>query len=167
MHIPPYYKQKSWQRFIIGVVTGSLIAYMIFIYMHGKMYEKIYEENLDLQSKVSELKSRNDSLLQDKKALDEKSKQQPMIEHIDIFISNQEELRLDRLIVYQLDHMIKQEINHIIGKEIKAISESDQLLISTIENTAFTIDDFTYYFEIERMTISDTVKLILYAKIAN
>lgn len=166
MHIPPYYKRTSWQRFIIGVITGSLIAYTIFIYMHGKMYEKLYEENLDLQSKVSELKKHNDSLLQDKKALDEKSKQQPIVERIDISITNQEELRLDRLIVYQLDHMIKQEISHIIGKDIKTISESDQLLLSTIENTAFSVDDFTYYFEVERLTISDTVKLILYAKIS-
>src|SRR5690625_7599363 len=89
------------------------------------------------QSKVSELKNHNDSLLQDKKALDEKSKQQPIVERIDISITNQEELRLDRLIVYQLDHMIKQEISHIIGKDIKTISESDQLLLSAIENTAF------------------------------
>src|SRR5690625_7106085 len=49
------------------------------------------------QSKVSELKNHNDSLLQDKKALDEKSKQQPIVERIDISITNQEELRLDRL----------------------------------------------------------------------
>jgi len=166
MHIPPYYKLTSWQRFIIGVVTGGLIAYTIFIFMHGKMYEKLHEENLALQLKVSELKSHNDSLLQDKKALDEKSKQQSIVERIEISITNQEELRLDRLFVYQLDHMLKQEINHIIGKEIKTISESDQLLISTIENTAFSVDDFTYYFEVKRLTISDTVKLILHAKIS-
>jgi hypothetical protein len=166
MHIPPYYKLKSWQRFIIGVVTGSVIAYAIFIFMYGSMYEKLYEENLDLQSKVSELQSHNDSLLQDMKDSDEKSKQQFTVERIDVFIMNQTELRLDRLIVYQLDHMIKGEINHMIGKDIRVISESDQLLLSTIENKAFTIDDFTYYFEVKRLVISDTIKLVLYAKIS-
>lgn len=166
MHIPPYYKLTSWQRFIIGTVTGALIAYVIFIFMYGKMYEKLYEENLGLQSKVSELQSYNDSLLQDKKDLDEKNKQQSTVERIDIFIMNQTDLRLDRLIVYQLDHMIKQEINHIIGKDIQSISDNDQLLLSTIENKAFSVDDFTYFFEVRRLTISDTVKFVLYAKIS-
>lgn len=167
MHIPPYYKLTSWQRFIIGTVTGGLIAYVIFIFMYGTMYEKLYEENLELQSKVSELKSHNDSLLQDKKDLNEKTKQHPIVERIEISITNQTELRLDRLIIYQLDHMIKEEINHIIGKDIQTISDGDELLLSTIENKAFSIDDFTYYFEVERLTISDTVKLTLYAKISN
>ena len=98
MHIPPYYKLTSWQRFIIGIVTGGVISYAIFIFMYGSMYEKLYEENLELQSKLSELQSRNDSLLQDKEDLDEKTKQQSIVERIEISIMNQEELRLDRLL---------------------------------------------------------------------
>lgn len=166
MHIPPYYKLTSWQRFMIGIVTGCLISYAIFIFMYGSMYEKLYEENLELQSKLSELQSRNDSLLQDKEDLDEKTKQQSIVERIEISIMNQEELRLDRLIIHQLDYMIKEDINHVIGKDIQTISDSDQLLLSTIENKAFSIDDFTYFFEVRRLTISETVKLILYAKIS-
>lgn len=166
MHIPPYYKLPSWQRFIIGIVTGGVISYAIFIFMYGSMYEKLYEANLELQSKVSELQSHNDSLLQDKEDLDEKTKQQSLVERIEISIINQEELRLDRLIIHQLDHMIKEEINHVIGKDIQTISDSDLLLISTIENKEFSIDDFTYFFEVRRLIISDTVKLILYAKIS-
>lgn len=167
MHIPPYYKMKSWQHFIIGICTGALIAYSIFIFMYGTMYEKLYENNLELQSKVNELKNHNDSLLQDKKDSAEKGKEQLTVERIEIQIINQEELHLDRLIIHQLDTMIKQEINHIIGQDIRIVSESDRLLLSSIENKAFSIDDFTYFFEIRRLTISDTVKLIMYAKISD
>lgn len=167
MHIPPYYKKKSWQHFIIGICTGVLVAYSIFIFMHGSMYEQLYENNLELQSQVNELKSHNDSLLKDKKESVAKSKAKLTIDRIEILITNQEELKLDRLIIHQLDKMIKQEINHLIGQDIKIVSESDQLLLSTIENKSFSVDDFTYFFEVERLTISDTIKLVMYAKISD
>lgn len=167
MHIPPYYKRKSWQRFIIGMCTGTLISYTIIIFMYGTMYEELYENNLELQSMVDELTSQNNTLLEDKEESAEKEKAPLTINRIEVHITNQKELLLDRLIVHQLDKMIKQEINHLIGQDIEIVSDSDQLLLSSIENKAFKVDDFTYFFEVKRLTISDTIKLKLYAKISD
>lgn len=167
MHIPPYYKRKSWQHFIIGICTGALISYTIIIFMYGTMYEKLYESNLELQSMIDELKSQNNTLLEDKKEFAEKDKAPLIINRIEVHITNQKELHLDRLIVHQLDKMIKQEINHLIGQDIKIVSESDQLLLSSIENKSFKVDDFTYVFEVKRLTISETIKLMVYAKISD
>lgn len=167
MHIPPYYKKKSWQHFMIGACTGALIAYSIIMFMYGAMYENLHEKNMFLQTKVNELKNHNDSLLADKQESDEQNKALLTIDNIEVNIVNQKELRLDRLIVHQLNEMVKQELNHLIGQDIKIVSKSDQLLLSTIENKAFSIDDFTYFFEIKRLTISDTIKLTIYAKISD
>lgn len=167
MHIPPYLKNKSWQRFFLGIATGSVIAYALFIFMYGSMYERLFEKNLSLQSQVSELDSQNEALSEDKKAIDEENKERLTVERIEIFISNADKLHLDRLIIHQLDDMIKKEINHIIGNDIRTVAESGKLLQSTIQNKEFSIDDFTYNFEVETMTISNTVELTLIAKISS
>lgn len=167
MHIPTYHKRKGWQRFFLGVVAGSIVAYFIIMYMYGSMYEQLFEKNLTLASQVAELEDLYESLLQDQKDEDEENKKQSTVETIEIVISNAEELKFDRLIIHQFSEMIKQEIKHIVGQDISIISESDQLLISTIENKSFTVDDFTYYFEIEKLIISQTIKLHLIAKISN
>ncbi|MFD1038112.1 sporulation membrane protein YtrI [Virgibacillus byunsanensis] len=167
MHIPPYHKKPSWQRFLIGIVIGGIIAYCIVIFMYGAMYERLLEQNLDLQSQVTELKNQNEALLEDKEDLDEKAKEPLVINTVEVKITNEEQLRLDRLIIHQLEEMVKQEISHVIGQDINVIDKSDQLLISTIENKGFTVDDFTYYFDVSKLTISQTVKLTVEAKVSN
>ena len=131
------------------------------------MYERLFEKNLSLQSQVSELESQNNALSEDKKAIDEENKERLTVERIEIVIANADKLQLDRLIIHQLDDMIKKEINHIIGNDIRTVSESVKLLQSTIQNKEFSIDDFTYYFEVETMTISNTVEFTLIAKISS
>ncbi|MGM8366284.1 sporulation membrane protein YtrI [Virgibacillus sp. W0181] len=167
MHIPPYFKKKSWQHFFVGVLCGSVLSYFVFILMYGVMYEQLLAEKLELQSELSELESQNEALLEDNKDLDEKSKKSIDVETIDIHFANAKDLRLDRLITHQFESMIKEEIDHIIGQDTEVVSESDELLISTIENKAFSIDDFTYYFEVWRLSISKKVKITLKAKISN
>lgn len=167
MHIPPYFKLKSWQLIIIGTVSGGIIAYCVLLFMYGSMYEKLYGDKLDLQAEHAQLVSRYEALIQDKRELDEKSKQAITVDTIEVIITNQKELRLDRLITHQLEEMVKQEINHIIGQDVVIVSESDQLLLSSIENKGFSIDDFTYYFEIKKLTISRNIKITVETKIFN
>lgn len=167
MHIPPYHKRKSWQHFFVGVFAGAVIAYCIVLFMYGTMYEQLLANNLELQSQLTEIKSQNDALLQDKKDLNEKSKEPITVNKIEVIFTNAEQLRLDRLIIHQLEDMIKEEINHIIGQDINIVAESDKLLLSTIENKAFSIDDFTYYFEVLKLTISPDVKISVKAKVYN
>lgn len=167
MHFTPYHKKKSWQRFFFGLFSGALLAYCILIFMYGSMYEKLLKQNYELQSELTELKSQNEALLEDNESIDEERKKKLTVERIEITISNAEKLKIDQLSIPQLDEMIKQEIKHIIGKDINTVSDSDQLLQSTIENKVFSIDDFSYYFEVKKLVISQTVKLVLIAKLSN
>src|SRR5699024_6022084 len=103
MHFPPYHKQKSWQRFFAGCCIGAILSYAIFIYMYGSMYEKLFEENVHLESKVDELKDQNEALLQDKKDLNKEKSEKATVEEIEIDISNKEELEIDRLLIHELE----------------------------------------------------------------
>ena len=167
MHIPPYHKKKSWQLFLVGSVIGAIIAYFIIIYMYGEMYEKLLAENIELDAQVTKLKNHNDALLKDNKDLDEKSQEPLTVNAIELDIINGEELLLDRLLKRQLEELIKEEINHVIGQEVSVVGKSGQLLIATIENKEFTIDDFSYHFTINRIIIFETIHITLEAKLSS
>ncbi|WP_068674662.1 sporulation membrane protein YtrI [Oceanobacillus sp. Castelsardo] len=165
MHIPPYYKKPSWQRFFVGAVLGGIIAYVILLYMHGSMYESLLEENQQLKSKISELTLQNEALTKSNEDLNEKTNKSPIVESIEINIDNWEKYKLDRLTVYELEELVKDEINHLVGEKVSIVAESDFLLERAIENKSYKLNDVTYYFNTSKMIISETLKLTLEAKL--
>lgn len=167
MHIPPYHKKTSWQWLMTGAFLGGVIGYIIVIFMHGTMYEQLLEEKVELQSQVDDLKNQNKSLLEEQKDLGEKSKEPATIDSIEITIDNEDELRLDPLMRHELKAQIKDEINHIVGKDLNIIAKSDRLLISTIENKTFSIDEFTYDLEVVTLIIGSTVKITVKGNVHN
>lgn len=164
MHVTPYHKNRKGQIFLLGMFVGAIIAYIVLIFMYGKMYESIMTENIKLSSEIKELERRNEALLQDKVHLEERSF---IIQSIEIHFSNAEELRMDRLIIHQLEDLIKNEISQVIGKEIDSVADNDELLITVIENKTFTIDDLSYEFEVQKMSISERLRLTLRASLTD
>lgn len=165
MHIPPYFKKESWQRFFIGTFFGAVLAYFIVIYMYGQMYEELLEKNMELQSELSDVKKQNESLLEANEDLDEQSKKPITIEEISMEVMNKEELKLDTFTIHKIEDMIKKEIDHLIGQKVKVVSESEDLLISAIENKTYDVNDLSYRFEIVKLTISTHIKMTLEAKL--
>jgi len=165
MHIPPVYKRPSWQRFLIGVVVGVVVAYVIMLFMYGTIYEQIVQENSELRASNKELTNFNDALLEDKEEAEEQEAKPYTIEQIDIMIENEKELRLDRLATHQLEELITDEIDLIIGKSVQSTAENNELLIAAIENKTFKIDGFSYSFEVSRFILYSTAKITLKATI--
>ncbi len=163
MHIPPVYKRPSWQRFLIGVVVGVVVAYVIMLFMYGTIYEQIVQENSELRASNKELTNFNDALLEDKEEAEEQESKPYTIEQIDIMIENEKELRLDRLATHQLEELITDEIDLIIGKSVSSTAENNELLIAAIENKTFKIDGFSYSFEVSRFILYSTAKITLKA----
>jgi len=165
MHIPPFYKKRSYQILLIGICLGALIAYLLLLYMHGKMYEQLLLERVQLQTKLSELESQNEALLEDKEEMEEKST--AIVKSVQIEFMNAKDLKFDRLITLQLEDLIKQELTDIIGKSVQSVSDSDDLLVTVIENKTFTIDDESFQFEVKKLSISEQIKLSLEGKIGD
>lgn len=164
MHIPPYHKKRAWQLLMVGGCIGAVIAYLVFAYMYGKMYENVLSERIQLQTKIVELERQNEALLQDKEELKEQTTN--TIHSVRIQFLNEKELRFDRLITLQLEDLMKQDVGHIIGKEVKSVADNDELLVAILENNTYTIDELSYQFEVRKLFISEQVKISLYAKIA-
>ena len=166
MHVPRLYKQPKWQRFIAGFFFGAVISYGIFAYMQGVMYERLLTENQELESTITDLKQENDILSDDKDELDERFKEKVAITSIEIQISNTKQLQIDRLLMHQLEEAIKDEIKDTIGKPLSSVSDNDQLLIKSIENKTFKVDDFAYHMEVQKIAIAKTIRISLKARLA-
>lgn len=161
MHVPPYHKKTGWQFILSGAFFGSILAYIVFIYMYGTMYEDILKENLELSNEVSELKQTNQALLKDKEDLSEQSKRPLTISTITIQIEDPESVKIDLLMQDQLQGLIHEEIHHVLGEEVQLISQSSQLLISTIENKAFLLDGMNYRFTVRQITFGPELRITL------
>ncbi|RCW66307.1 sporulation membrane protein YtrI [Saliterribacillus persicus] len=157
MHIPPYYKRSSWQRFFSGCVIGSILAYLIFLFIYGRFYEEWVEENLYLRSQLRDLEKNYQTLEENHLALDKKSKENILIEEVNVQFENLKALKLqnDRMMVHQLEEAVKQEIEHIIGKEIDVVSETVELLITSVENKRYKVDEFYFQAEINTLILSN------------
>lgn len=165
MHIPPYHKKRSYQLFLLGAVTGAIAAYLVLLFMYGKMYERLIYDQLQLQTALTEMEAQHEALLEDQEEREEKSN--AIITSIQIEFMNAQELKFDRLITLQIEDLIKRELTDIIGKNIQSVSDSDDLLVTIIENKTFTIDDLSYQFEVKKLAISERVKLTLEGKLAD
>lgn len=162
MHIPPLYKRTSWQRFLIGVVVGCVVAYLILLFMYGTMYEEVIQENSHLRATNKELTNFNNSLIADKEEAEELEKKPYTIQRIQITIENEKQLRLDRLAIHQLKELITDEIDVIVGKSVQSTADNNELLIAAIENKTFKVDDFSYSFEVTKFILYSTVHITLH-----
>ncbi|MFD1066050.1 sporulation membrane protein YtrI [Oceanobacillus locisalsi] len=161
MHIPPYHKKTSWQLIFVGFFFGSILSYIIFIYMYETMYEEILQENIELSNEVNELEQTNQTLLKDKEDLSEQTKQPLTVSRITVEIEDPESMRIDLLMQDQLQGLIHEEINHVIGEEVELVSRSDKLLIATIENKSFTLDGMSYQFAVKQIVFGPDLKIIV------
>lgn len=165
MHIPKLYNRRGWQRFFVGTFFGAVFAYLALLYMHGSMQEEMLREQLELSSRIKELERQNKSLLADKEDLDDLRIKETTITDIEVKIMNKDKLKLDRLLRHQLEEIIIDEIEHLIGETVDTVAKSDTLLVSTIENKIFSIDDFSYKMEIKKLVISQKIYLEMNAKL--
>ena len=105
MHIPPFYKRRGWQIFIVGCSVGAVIGYSLFLFMYGKMYHQLHVQHAVLSSELQDVKRQNEALKKDKKELEETDY---VIESIHIRFSPNKSLRLNRLQLLSLENMMKE-----------------------------------------------------------
>ncbi|KGP73621.1 sporulation membrane protein YtrI [Pontibacillus yanchengensis] len=163
MHIPPYYKKRNWQRFLAGVFLGGIIAYAVFLFMYGTYVERWIKENMQLREDINDLQDQYSMLREDKNELDEKQKEKIRIHSVEIIFLNEKKLlsqhTIDRLTIYKLRELTKDQLPDLVGKSITSLSENVTLLYTSIENKRYKIDDLLYELKVERVVISQELKI--------
>lgn len=163
MIIPPYYKQTVWQRFFAGVFIGAVIGWCVFIYIYGEMQEKQVNLIIEQQSKIRDLENQVEIWKKDNQELNEKNQKKLMIEEIHVSFTNDKLLKLDSLIKHTLHETTKEELKDLIKKDIETVSKNKELVIKTIENKVFKIENQRYQLKVEQLYL--TTKLEIYLKI--
>ncbi|MCP8617107.1 sporulation membrane protein YtrI [Salirhabdus salicampi] len=151
MNFPPYYKERSFQLFFIGVLTGGVIAYILFLYMYGSLTERWIEENLELRAKVNSL----EEVLENDRQEDEKHDREVLlVQEVNVELVNEQALRIDRFVSLQLKELVEEELRPLIGSKIESLSENRSLIFSSIENKMFHVENTSYKAKITHLTIA-------------
>src|SRR5699024_654813 len=125
MQIPPFYKYKSYQIFILGALSGAIIAYIVLLYMHGKMYENVIVEQIELKMEIKKIRKQKEILIDDEEEMEAQA--DATVKGNKIKFENEKKLKFDRHSTLQIENMVKNELENVSEKTSQSVSESDDL----------------------------------------
>ncbi|WLR50201.1 sporulation protein [Bacillus tianshenii] len=159
MHIPPYYKSPAWQRFFAGMFVGMLISWCVFLFMYGEMQEKQVTQLIEQQSLINSLKQQNEMWKEDIEKLNEENQKKLVIDDIALSLTNAKALKLDLLTVHTLKQQIQDELQPTLKQDIETIISNKDLLIKTVENKVYKLDQVGYKVKVKQLFISTTLEI--------
>lgn len=159
MRIPPYYKQAGWQRFFAGVILGMLIGWLFFLYQFGAVHEKLVVEIKKQQSVIKKHETNIEILQSDQKERNEENKKKLTVQDVKVYFKNEQAVKLNELTLHELRSAIENEIKSIKNTNIENVANSKDLLIQTIENKLFIINDKKLQVTVKELYLFTTLEL--------
>lgn len=139
-----------------------MVGYLFFLYIYGEHTERWIEENLTLRQELKDLEQDYELL---KKDTDDQSDQLLRIKDVEIELVNVEQLKLDRFTTLRLTALIEDEIGAVVGNQIESVGEQRDLLVRTIENKSFKVNQINYQVKVVYLTIGPTLDVALEIRI--
>jgi hypothetical protein len=164
MRIPPYHRDKTWQRFFAGMAVGAVISWLVFLQLFGILQEKQVRRIAKLKDEIVDLQNDIQIWQQDYIQLNKENKKKLTIQDIKINIINAEQYKLDSYTKFRIEESIRNDIDDLIAKDIETVYKSKELLKKTIENKTFEIDDRRYKVEISELFLFTTLSIQLKIK---
>ncbi|WP_044894516.1 sporulation membrane protein YtrI [Bacillus alveayuensis] len=164
MRIPPYHRDKTWQRFFAGMAVGAVISWLVFLQLFGILQEKQVRQIAKLKETIVDLQNDIQIWQQDYIQLNKENKKKLTIQDIKINIINAEQYKLDSYTKFRIEENIRNDIDDLIAKDIETVYKNKELLKKTIENKTFEIDDRRYKVEISELFLFTTLSIQLKIK---
>ncbi|WP_096436091.1 sporulation membrane protein YtrI [Alteribacter populi] len=161
MRIPPFHHDKSWQRFFVGVILGMLIGWLFFLYNFGYVHEKLVMEINKQKSTVENHEKTIDILQKDQDEQNKENQQKLTVQTIKINFTNEKEVNLSELTLFELKEDVESELELVKNKSIETVYSSKELLLKAVRNKIFVIGDKRYQLEVEQLTLYTTLELEL------
>lgn len=159
MRIPPYYRNPLWQRFFAGMVMGAIVAWIMFLYMHGVLQERQVQLIQTQQDTISDLTEEIDIWQNEYELLNRKNDQKLLVQDISIRIVDYKKYRIDPLSIFEMEESIREDLNSLLGKDLESIGKGKELVKRTITNKTVKINSKRYHFEIKEMIIYTTISI--------
>ncbi len=167
MRIPPFYQLRSWQRFLAGVMVGSILGWLVFLFMFGHIQDKQINLIMEQKLKIRDLENEKAIWQKDYEKFNEETKKKLIIEEIKIIFTNEKKLMLNEFTKFNLKEAIKQDINSLIKLDIETVSKNNQLIINTIQNKVITIEGQKYRMKVEQIHLFTRLDLYLKVELLN
>jgi gas vesicle protein len=164
MRIPPYYKDPSWQRFLAGVMLGTIIGWLIFLFLYGNTLNR---QTIELRNKEAEIKDLKKDIEEIwKKDYEECNKEnQRLLKVQEIKINLDHSNKLSMLTVQKLQEQAKDYLRDLIKKDIETVANNKEYIMKTIEEKTYTIDDEKYQLRVQHFFLFTTLELHLQIKL--
>ncbi|WP_054957044.1 hypothetical protein [Paenibacillus dakarensis] len=149
MRIPPHGRFRPFYQaasiFVLGMIVGSVV----YNSLYHAAYNKMWENNQDLQIKISQYE-------EDIKHLKKYSKQPTVIKEIKIRAEQTEE-PLDSLILKEIIKGMGKDLTALRGRSIFDIDTDSKLTRSLLEDKIYTVREKDYKVKIRTMLVMEGV----------
>ncbi|RHW40735.1 sporulation protein [Neobacillus notoginsengisoli] len=157
MRVPPYYKDKSWQRFFAGLALGGVLGWLLLLYMHGILQEKQTMLIKDQQDTIQDLRD-DIKIWQDEfKNLNKENIEQLLVQKITVKITNPKRYNIDLLSIAETEEAVVEDLKTLKAKDIETVYKNKDLIKKVIENRTVTINGKKYRLEVEELIIFTNV----------
>lgn len=167
MRIPEHYKRPGWQRFFAGFFLGTLVGWTFFVYHFGNVHEDLIIEIKKHELTIQNQKDTIETLRSEERRLNEENQKKLTIQDIKIYFTNEQRLKLSELTTYELKQLALNELKFLEGQEIGTVASTKELMLRTIENKVFQINENRYQLKAEEVYLYTTLELYLSIKIGD
>lgn len=161
MRIPPFYHLPIWQRFFAGVAIGSVISWIIFLYIYGALQEDQTKLIRQQQEEIYDLNKSIKIWQEEFKALNKQNEQQLTIQEIKVKIVNGSKYKLDSFSIFEIEDRIREDVSIMNAKDLETVFKSKDILKKMIENKVVKINDKRYKLEVKELVIYTTLSIQL------
>ncbi|WP_458412236.1 sporulation membrane protein YtrI [Schinkia sp. CFF1] len=167
MRIPPFYQLRSWQRFLAGVFIGTIIGWLVFLFMYGHVQDRQINLIMEQGLRIRDLENEKEIWQKDYEKFNEETKKKLIVEEIKIIFTNEKKLMLNEFTKFNLKEAIKQDINSLIKLDIDTVAKNNQLIIKTVENKVITLEGQKYRMKVEQIHLFTRLDLYLKVELLN
>lgn len=167
MRIPPYYQFRSWQRFLAGIFIGTIVGWLVFLFIYGHMQDEQINLILKQQGIIRDLENAKEIWQKDYEKWNEENKKKLIIEEINIYFTNEKKLMLNEFTKFHLQEAIKADINSLLKQDIETAAKNNQIIINTIENKVITLEGQKYQMKVEQLHLFTRLELYLKVELLN
>lgn len=161
MRIPPYYRRPGWQRFFAGFFIGVLGGWAFFLFQFGSVHEELVIKINKQRLQIEHQKEQIEVLRSEEKKRNEENEKKLTVQDIKIQFTNEKEMKLNELALYELKQQIEEEVNFLKNNNIESVVEGKELIRKAVENKIYKVGEKEWRVKIKEMHIYTNLELLV------
>ncbi|WP_026676575.1 sporulation membrane protein YtrI [Fictibacillus gelatini] len=160
MRIPSYFfTRKGYQRFFAGVLLGFLIGWVFFLIQFGNLQEYYIREIKMYQDRIQDLNGKIKHWIGEYEKSNKEQEKKLKLQEIQVQITNKNDLHLPGITMYEISQEVQDELENLLGQNIESLAAMKDLVIRTLQNKEFIVDDNKYRVVVQHLFLYTTMEV--------